>query len=143
MVEPTHLKKCSSNWIISPNRAEIKKYLKPHPRIICTYIKYCFQKFGKLTHHLQRLVGVVHPIYLRRVFLSHHPRWWLSPRLGPFLHRFGPKICQPGSGGVQGEGVFLGNLKDSVWEDCGTLGMIRGITTPPFRILLWWLNQPI
>ena len=32
-------------------------------------------------------------------------------------------------GGVQGEGVFLGNPKDSVWEDWGTLGKIRGITT--------------
>ena len=29
----------------------------------------------------------------------------------------------------------LGNPKDSVWEDWGTLGKIRGITTPP-RILL-------
>ena len=28
-------------------------------------------------------------------------------------------------------GVFLGNPKDSVWEDWGTLGKIRGITTPP------------
>ena len=28
-------------------------------------------------------------------------------------------------GGVQGEGVFLGNPKDSVWEDWGALGNIR------------------
>ena len=27
------------------------------------------------------------------------------------------------------EGVFLGNPEDSVWEDWGTLGNIRGITT--------------
>ena len=27
-------------------------------------------------------------------------------------------------------GVFLGNPKDSVWEDRGTLGKTRGITTP-------------
>ena len=33
-----------------------------------------------------------------------------------------------GPGGVQGEGVFLGNPEDSVWEDWGTLGKIRGIT---------------
>ena len=30
-----------------------------------------------------------------------------------------------GPGGVQGEGVFLGNPKDSVREDWGTLGNIR------------------
>ena len=30
-----------------------------------------------------------------------------------------------GPGGVQGEGVFLGNPKDSVWEDWGTLGNLR------------------
>ena len=34
-------------------------------------------------------------------------------------------------GGVQREGVFLGNHEDSVWEHWGTLGKIRGITTPP------------
>ena len=28
-------------------------------------------------------------------------------------------------GGVQGEGVFLGNPKDSVWEDWGTVGNSR------------------
>ena len=40
-------------------------------------------------------------------------------------------------GGVQGEGVFLGNPEDSVWEDWGTLGKIWVITTPgPLRILL-------
>ena len=33
-------------------------------------------------------------------------------------------------GSVPGEGVFLGKRKDSVWEDWGTLGKIRGITTP-------------
>ena len=42
---------------------------------------------------------------------------------------------------LKGEGLFkgrgyLGNPKDSVWEDWGTLGKIRGITTPPLRILL-------
>ena len=47
--------------------------------------------------------------------------------------------------GVQGEGVFLGNPKDSVWEDfSGTLGNIRnddrGITTPPLRILLMMVD---
>ena len=36
----------------------------------------------------------------------------------------------------QGEGVFLGNPKHSVWEDWSTLGKIRGITTPRNRILL-------
>ena len=41
---------------------------------------------------------------------------------------------------VQGEGVFLGNLKDSVWEDWGTLGKIRGITTPSLRILSFGVN---
>ena len=45
------------------------------------------------------------------------------------------RICQScrvlkGPGGcVQGEGVFLGNHKNCVWEDWGTLGKIRGITT--------------
>ena len=34
-------------------------------------------------------------------------------------------------GCVQGEGVLLGNPKDSVWEDWGTLGKIGEITTPP------------
>ena len=29
------------------------------------------------------------------------------------------------------QGVFPGNPKDFVWEDWGTLGNIRGITTPP------------
>ena len=60
-----------------------------------------------------------------------------------------------GPGVVQGEGVFLGNPKDSVWEDWGTLGKIRGITTPgPLRILLvntgtdgrndsWWMMSYI
>ena len=33
--------------------------------------------------------------------------------------------------GSQGEGVFLGNPEDCVWEDWGTLGKIREITTPP------------
>ena len=28
-------------------------------------------------------------------------------------------------GGILAEGVFLGNPKDSVWEDWGTLGNIR------------------
>ncbi len=27
--------------------------------------------------------------------------------------------------------VFLGNTEDSIWEDWGTLGKIRGITNPP------------
>ena len=31
------------------------------------------------------------------------------------------------------EGVFLGNPKDSGREDWGTLGNIRGITTPPLK----------
>ena len=35
-----------------------------------------------------------------------------------------------GPGGVQGEGVLLGKPKDSGREDWGTLGKIRGITTP-------------
>ena len=30
-----------------------------------------------------------------------------------------------GPGGGQGEGVFLGNPEDSVWEDWGTLGNIH------------------
>ena len=38
-------------------------------------------------------------------------------------------------GGVQAQGVFLGKPEDSGWEDWGTLGKIRGITTPPKRIL--------
>ncbi len=29
------------------------------------------------------------------------------------------------------DGVFLGNPEDSAWEDWGTVGKIRGITTPP------------
>ena len=37
--------------------------------------------------------------------------------------------CTPNNHRVQGEGVFLGNPKDSVWEDWGTLGNIR--ETPP------------
>ena len=38
--------------------------------------------------------------------------------------------CRVLKGGVsKGEGVFLGNPEDSVWEDWGTLGKIRGITT--------------
>ena len=35
--------------------------------------------------------------------------------------------------GVQGEGVFLGKPEDSVWEDWGILGKIRGITTPALK----------
>ena len=37
-----------------------------------------------------------------------------------------PKVRGVLKGGVQGEGVFLGNPKDSVWEGWGTLGNIRG-----------------
>ena len=67
-----------------------------------------------------------------------------------------PKNCRvfKGSRGVQGEGVFLGNPKNSVW---GTLGKIRGITTPPtlknpiktqpnprkFRRCEWGITLPI
>ena len=29
--------------------------------------------------------------------------------------------------------MFLGNPKDSVWEDWGTLGKIREITAPPLK----------
>ena len=32
-----------------------------------------------------------------------------------------------------GKGVFLGNPKDSGQEDWGTLGNIRGITTPQLK----------
>ena len=33
--------------------------------------------------------------------------------------------------------MFLGNPKDSVWEDWGTLRNLRGLTTPgPLRLLL-------
>ena len=32
----------------------------------------------------------------------------------------GTKTCRDHKGGVQGEGVFLGNPKDSVWEDWGS-----------------------
>ena len=35
------------------------------------------------------------------------------------------ELVDPSGRGVQGEGVFLGNPKDSVWEDGGTLGNIR------------------
>ena len=38
-------------------------------------------------------------------------------------------------------GCSWGNPKDSVWEDWGTLGKIRGITTPPERILLHGVQQ--
>ena len=31
MVEPTHLKKYESNWIISPGKGKNKRYLKPPP----------------------------------------------------------------------------------------------------------------
>ena len=34
-----------------------------------------------------------------------------------------------GPGVFKERGVFLGNPKDSVWEDWGTLRKIRGITT--------------
>ena len=34
VVEPTHLKKYESNWIISPGRGEIKKYLQPPPSFL-------------------------------------------------------------------------------------------------------------
>ena len=34
------------------------------------------------------------------------------------------------SGECSRGGVFLTNPKDSVWKDWGTLGKIRGITTP-------------
>ena len=43
-------------------------------------------------------------------------------------------------GCLRGGGVFLGNPEDSVWEDWGTLGKIKGITTAPNRILLQY-NQ--
>ena len=37
--------------------------------------------------------------------------------------RGGVLYCRVLNGGVvQGEGLFLGNPKDSVWEDWGTLG---------------------
>ena len=39
------------------------------------------------------------------------------------------RVLKGPGGGVQGEGVFLGNPKDSVWEDWGSLGNIR--ETPP------------
>ena len=32
---PSHLKICSSNWIISPGRGENKKYLKPPSERLC------------------------------------------------------------------------------------------------------------
>ena len=38
-----------------------------------------------------------------------------------------------GGGGVQGEGVFLGNLKDSVWEDWGFV--TSGYQTTTSKIL--------
>ena len=40
-------------------------------------------------------------------------------------------------GGVSKGRVFLNNPEDSVWEDWGTLGKIRGITTISLRILLY------
>ena len=55
---------------------------------------------------------------------------------------FCSNICRVLKGGVQGEGVFLGKPKDSVWEDWGILGKIR--ETPPGtldRILLNLLNM--
>ena len=36
-----------------------------------------------------------------------------------------PKLCLRGGGGT------LGNCEDSVWEDWGALGKIRGVNTPP------------
>ena len=49
----------------------------------------------------------------------------------PLFKKTYPKLDLPldsrilKGGGVQGEGVFLGNPRDSVWEDWGTLGNIR------------------
>ena len=56
-------------------------------------------------------------------------RWWptvASPMQNIPLQQLQEETC-----GVQG--VFP---KDSVWDHWGTLGKIRGITTPPLRILL-------
>ena len=35
-------------------------------------------------------------------------------------------------------GCSWGNPKDSVWEDWGTLGKIRGITPPPLKNPIKW-----
>ena len=55
-----------------------------------------------------------------------NPRGWLF---------FCPVVCDPGIGTtiIQGEGVFLGKPKDSVWEDWGTLGKIRGKKHPTLK----------
>ena len=47
-------------------------------------------------------------------------KFWGSP--GDVLQNF-YRVLK--GGGVQGEGVFLGNPDDSVWEDSGTLGHFR------------------
>ena len=69
-------------------------------------------------------------------------KYWLVNRDPYFMVYYNPyislgrKISSPISiiigflrGGCPREGVFLGNPEDSVWEDWGTLGKIRGITT--------------
>ena len=48
---------------------------------------------------------------------------FLGPKIIPVAPSF--RVLKGHRGGTQG------NVKDSVWEDWGTLGKIRGITTPP------------
>ena len=72
------------------------------------------------------------------------PQTWKTSLQNPPDIPWSPKSCNVHGaskilagflrgGCFTGEGVFLGNRKDSVWEDWGTLGKIRGITTPHLK----------
>ena len=61
---------------------------------------------------------------------------WSRPRANGSID-----IVDPEGVGVQGEGVFLGNPKDSVWEDWGTFGKIREDYHPPLRIPLVFIEH--
>ncbi len=72
---------------------------------------------------------------------KHHPKWYHVFKFQPlkvtkrWIHQPSNSWVLKGPGGVQGEGVFLVNPKDSVWEDWGTLGNPFPWTPP--------LNNPI
>ncbi len=72
--------------------------------------------------------------------IRHHQVYELSlrdPQLNHPFPLFPVRLGTSFSGGGNWGTRRLGNPKDSVWEDWGTLGKIRGITNhPPLRILL-------
>ncbi len=65
---------------------------------------------------------------------NNQPQLVSSRRISDPSTVFGGSIWSQGSQGsrgVQGEGVFLGNPKDVVWEDWGTLGKPLPLDPPP------------